>query len=57
MTSNYEGAIIKNIRKLPGRGNIVYAELFGSDGELLIAATLEYIYKELQARMPDKEKS
>lgn len=40
---------IRNIRNGTGsRSNIVYAALYGPDDELLIAATLDYIVKQIE---------
>lgn len=55
MENEYEGATITNIRKgskKEGRELIVYAELRNSKGELLIAATLDYILSALRERLP-----
>jgi hypothetical protein len=39
---------IRNIRYGKGRrSHILYAELYAENGELLIGATLEYIYKRI----------
>lgn len=49
--TDYKGCTIKNIRKFPGKGGIVYACLYSAEGDLLISATLEYIMQALEERM------
>lgn len=51
----YVGAKITDIRlgsRSKGRGHIIYANLVGADGELLVAATLDYILDVLKTRLP-----
>jgi hypothetical protein len=50
-----EGCTITNIRKgskKQGRDLIIYAELRDAQGELVIAATLDYIVEALRERLP-----
>lgn len=61
MENPYDTTVIRNIHRgdpTKGRGNILYAELYskngGLDGELLIAATLDYIVEALKGRMTKK---
>ena len=54
MSDEYQNAKIVNIRKgskTQGRDLIVYAELRNDKGELLIAATLDYILVALRERL------
>jgi hypothetical protein len=50
--NKYDTATITNVRRGKGtRSNIIYANLVAADGELLIAATLDYIVEALAERM------
>ena len=46
----YDNAVI-TVNKRKGKGDTIFAELHSADGELLIAATLEYVVKALEERM------
>lgn len=61
MGDQYVDCTIKNIRRgkvIPrrpstrGRDEIIYADLYSKDGELLISATLDYITEALKVRVP-----
>ena len=58
MTTNhnpYVGAVITDIHlgsSSRGRGHIIYAKLIGADGQLMIAATLDYILDALKTGLP-----
>lgn len=52
----YEGCKIIDIQRGKGsRSCYTYAKLVNKDGELLIAATLDYIVEALAVRLPHKE--
>lgn len=62
MRNEYDTTVIRNIHRgdpTKGRGDILYAELWSRngnlDGDLLIAATLDYIVEKLNARMTRKD--
>lgn len=52
------GCVITNIRRgIGARRSVVYAQLHGPDGELLISATLDYITTKIMEAdiLPEKQ--